>query len=349
MKKACITAFAALSAFVALGVFSWQQHRHSVKRIAKAARDAAALKAKTEADMRCFRNPNDPQCVTPFSNVRNMSTLRAWQLLIQGGGDFHDLALHTACDAGGDGQCYGEPTATIGYEALSAALRESACSLTKDDVVYDVGSGYGRVALSLWLSERVRAVKGVEIHKCRAASARELGHQLRRAVSRGPDRASLGELQLVQGDIRASGFDDATVLFLSSQCWPTGLLEDVYGRLAQRAKGLRCIINFAANWPHGWNATTVGALAAGWGHVAGAQRVPTTWGGATATFLRRGPCVTHQPQAQSTPPPRLASGSSRRWQGVSDAHVRCKPIEQVFGDDKVNPSFFSEGGFAGFG
>ena len=315
---------------IACGALAWQQqHKRSLERIARAARDAAELSAKTAAKLSCFRNSNGHGCVTPFSHVRNMSASDAWKFLVQGGDD--ELAVHSACDAGGEGQCYGEPTATAGYEALSAALRQSACSLTSDDVIVDVGSGYGRVALSLWLSERVRAVKGVEIHRCRASSAKELGRSLRRAVSLGPDSASLGELSLVRGDIRESGFDDATVLFLSSQCWPTALLEDVYGRLAQRAKRLRCIVNFAAQRPYGWNDTTVGAMAAAWGHVAGAQRVPTTWGGATAIFLHKGPC-------RQQPLPSPPSHEGGRQGGVSDAHVRCKPMEDAFGDEKVNPS-----------
>ena len=145
--------------------------------------------------------------------------------------------------------------------------------------------------------------------------------------SRGGDVNSLA----VDGDSVIAGFDDATVLFISSQCWPTALLEDVYGRLAQRAKRLRCIVNFAAQRPYGWNDTTVGAMAAAWGHVAGAQRVPTTWGGATAIFLHKGPC-----RQQPLPSPPGHEGG--RQGGVSDAHVRCKPMEDAFGDEKVNPS-----------
>ena len=131
--------------------------------------------------------------------------------------------------------CYGELTTSGVYRLLHLlSLPASApqCSLTASDVLYDIGSGFGRVAALLRESTNVSRVVGIEVNSCRARSAARL------QGSHGG-----GGLSFVHGDVRKVGFDDATHLYLTSQCWPTALLRTIFGRLARRTPKLRCIID----------------------------------------------------------------------------------------------------------
>ena len=132
-------------------------------------------------------------------------------------------------------QCYGELTysgVSRLLSLLSHPLIAPQCSLTSTSVLYDIGSGFGRVAGLMRELTNVSHVVGVEVNGCRARTA---ALSLRRWPR--------GGLSFVHGDVRNVGFPDATHLYLTSQCWPTALLRAIFGRLARRAPQLRCIVD----------------------------------------------------------------------------------------------------------
>ena len=92
-------------------------------------------------------------------------------------------------DATPEGETYGEASLQ-GMAVLRRALVVNgtfptrACSIAADSVVYDVGSGLGRLALYLRLTTPARRVVGVEINRCRHRHA-QAGAALRRLRQHG--------------------------------------------------------------------------------------------------------------------------------------------------------------------
>ena len=141
----------------------------------------------------------------------------------------------------------------------------------------------------MWLHLQQLHANGIEINACRAKSAFERSRLVQRALSGSPDARALGELRLLASDVRTVGLGNASHVFMSDQCWPEPLLHSLFRRLSVEAAGLECIVSFANHRPYHWS-RRVERLADGWGHVVGVQHVPTTWGGASAIFLRKGKC-----------------------------------------------------------
>ena len=147
--------------------------------------------------------------------------------------------------------------------------------MESDSVVYDVGSGFGRIAAAIRARTNVSRVVGVEVSGCRARAA------LRRYGGRMPG------LQLQHADIRDVGFADATHLYLTSQCWQPSLLTAIFGMHAPR---LRCIIDVGSL--DALAAQRIAHFAAGFGPVRSlARQIPGTWDAhAAALFVTRGAC-----------------------------------------------------------
>ena len=231
-----------------------------------------------------------------FSYAENLTRTHALEVVIE------DSFKHKEC-ASAAGQCYGEPTASGLRHLLESWPTQGECALLPNSSFYDVGSGFGRVAAAIWLKfARVHST-GIEINSCRAARAATFQASLQRAVS-GNGHALLGRLAFALGDVTKHGLRDATHVFMSSQCWPEPLLVAMFGTLAGRSPNLRCMVSFAASRPWHWS-PQVEKLADAWGHVADDLRhVSTTWGGATAIFLSKGPCArARRGRGSSTSPP----------------------------------------------
>ena len=75
-------------------------------------------------------------------------------------------------------------------------------------------------------------------------------------------------------------------LFITSQCWGSDLLQELFGSLAHRAPRLTCIINFGS-LPH---AQDLARLVGLWGTIVRvAHDVEGTWDPhATAIYIRKG-------------------------------------------------------------
>ena len=162
-------------------------------------------------------------------------------------------------------QCYGEVT-ELGLRRSLYLMETHSCTITDTSVVYDIGSGHGNVARFFRTQTNASRIVGIEINACRATVAEA---QHRKLLAR-PDFA------LLHGDVRQLGFDDATHVFLTSQCWDSELLGAIFGQLARRARQLTCVVSVGSL--DALASQRLAALAAPFGRVGAiALRVAGTW------------------------------------------------------------------------
>lgn len=185
-------------------------------------------------------------------------------------------ALADPCAAIEHEQCYGE-ISRVGLSRVLSLLNElPECSVGEGDELLDVGSGFGRAATFMRRSVEVR-VTGIEINRCRASAA------MKRA------KRTHG-LNLILGDVRRLGFGNASHVYLTSQCFGHDLLRELFGRLANRAPRLRCVVDVGSL--DALSAQSFPLMASLWGRVAAIGReVRTSWDShAAALFVTRGTC-----------------------------------------------------------
>ena len=229
--------------------------------------------------------------------ARNASSAAAWRLLLES----HPLLGGTSggiCQSDKQSQGYGEPSEDAMASLAAAWPMGTDCALTPGSKLYDLGSGFGRLAMGVYLHSKHVSVTGVEVNPCRAAASKRYAAQLRRALKGGPDVSSLGKLRFFSGDVLRHSIRDATHIFASGQVWPPELLKAVLGgNLTRSAPRLRCIGLLSQIKPHHWNAD-IEASANAWGRVVGVHHLPTSWLGAQVIFLQRGPCsAAERPQS----------------------------------------------------
>ena len=107
---------------------------------------------------------------------------------------------------------------------------------TADDVVYDLGSGIGKVVLQLAMSCRVRRAVGVEL----VASRHEIATRvLDRARHRG--LLATDDVELRCADLMHTPLEDATLLYTCSTAFPDPFMRRMARRLAKLRPGLRLV------------------------------------------------------------------------------------------------------------
>ena len=201
-------------------------------------------------------------------------------------------------------QCYGEIAVEGMFQLLRALPNTSPCALTADSTFYDVGSGLGRFALFMRLKTNISAVVGVELNGCRSKASKLMHEALRNASAVPPKR--LDALRFFHADINQQGFQDATHLFLSSQCWPDETLAKLFETARTHRPNLRCVIKFG----HDARPDGVGGAIDRWGHVERVGRADATFGpGMSAIMLGAGPCASE----------RHAAGQCRNWEDARRA------------------------------
>jgi hypothetical protein len=128
-----------------------------------------------------------------------------------------------------DNTVYGEITYQ-GMQILANKLK-----LTPRDVFYDLGCGMGKLVLYMYLAKPIKKSVGIEMIGKRYTIA---DYALASLVSQGfldPKR----ELKLIHNNIRNENFSDATAIFMSSLCFPPGLIEELDQKFSKFKKGLR--------------------------------------------------------------------------------------------------------------
>ena len=233
------------------------------------------LRASSDARSRRASKMTSPMSsAAPSQQARAMTILRNHPNLVLGGRGIHH------CPVNSTDQCYGEPNAPGLLRLLQRWPHED--TLNRDSLFYDIGSGFGRLSAFLSLVTNA-SVRGIEINECRYKESIKLQQSIRSEVD--------VRLDFRLGDARTLGFADATHCFLASTCWSPSLLSSIF-EMAIAAPRLRSIIILSKRLPTAWNVDPrLSQLASSWGHVVAVNAVPTSYGGASAFFIRRGRCI----------------------------------------------------------
>lgn len=131
----------------------------------------------------------------------------------------------------GGNPTYGE----IKPESLTTLLQE--LGITKDDVLYDLGSGTGKVVVQSCLEFPFKKVVGIELCQNRHEKAT---HALGQLKQRGFIKKK-HSIHFIQGDIVETPCKDATVIFMCSTCFSDELMTKLAEKISQLKKGTRVI------------------------------------------------------------------------------------------------------------
>ncbi len=133
--------------------------------------------------------------------------------------------------AKGGNSTYGEITPG----ALTAILQRLA--ITKKDVLYDLGSGTGKVVMQSYLEFPFKKVVGIELSAQRYNQAQRALYGLK---SRGlVDKKR--SISFIEGDIVETPYADATVVYLCSTCFSDDLMTKLAEKFSRLKKGARIV------------------------------------------------------------------------------------------------------------
>jgi len=131
----------------------------------------------------------------------------------------------------GGAPTYGE----ISYKAVDTVLND--LFITEEDVLYDLGSGVGKMVLQSYLSFPFKKMVGIELSTKRFAHSVAAKDLLEEKGLMNSQRAIL----FLQEDFTESDLDDATVVYLGSTCYSLDLMNRLVKKLSKLKKGLRVI------------------------------------------------------------------------------------------------------------
>lgn len=131
----------------------------------------------------------------------------------------------------GGNPTYGE----IKPESLTTLLQE--IGITKKDVLYDLGSGTGKVVVQSYLEFPFKKVVGIELSEHRYKQAMHAIEQLKKRGLIKKKRT----INFIQGDIVEASYKDATVIYMCSTCFSDELMTKLAGKISQLKKGTRVI------------------------------------------------------------------------------------------------------------
>jgi len=131
----------------------------------------------------------------------------------------------------GGAPTYGE----ISYKAVDTVLND--LFITDEDILYDLGSGVGKMVLQSYLSFPFKKVVGVELSTKRFTQSVEAKDLLEEKGLMNSKRAIL----FLQEDFTESDLNDATVVYLGSTCYSLDLMNRLVKKLSKLKKGLRVI------------------------------------------------------------------------------------------------------------
>lgn len=158
---------------------------------------------------------------------------------------------------GPDHVCLGSSTdsAAMGYGEITYAGMEplyKALMLKPDDVVYDLGSGLGKLVLYLALRGPAQRVVGIEVGERRHRNAAAAEGRLRATLGNGlagDAGARSSEFACIQGDIRNLIYKDATVVLFSNLCMDASLTAAAIRNFC-KCPWLRTVVAVAPLIPH---------------------------------------------------------------------------------------------------
>lgn len=126
---------------------------------------------------------------------------------------------------------YGE----IKPASLTKLLQE--LGITKNDILYDLGSGTGKVVVQSYLEFPFKKVVGIEISQNRHKKSMDALSQLKKRGLIKKKRT----INFIQGDIVETPYTDATVIYMCSTCFSDELMTKLAEKISQLKKGARVI------------------------------------------------------------------------------------------------------------
>jgi len=126
-------------------------------------------------------------------------------------------------------------------ELLPSSLREILLDVNTrpDDIVYDLGSGTGKVVAQFAYETNVKKVIGVELGRKRHESAQLVLDKLLKLGDGGSHK-----IQLICGDLLDVSWQDATILFINAFCFPPLVMLEIEKRIRLQCPKLRYILLF---------------------------------------------------------------------------------------------------------
>lgn len=261
------------------------------------------------------------------------SVLQSHPIKLVGSDSIFQRCPVNASDSSTMEQRYGEPT----ERGLRALLWHwpVECAIDDQSIVYDVGSGFGRLCAFVRLFTNASAVRGMEINECRHRHAEALRESVQQALP------SVGALDFVLGDVRRRGFADATHVLLAAQTWGEGLLVDILEQ-ALVARRVRCLTVISRGLPRGWT-SRVSDLVSSFGHAVVVNSLPTTYAAsASAVFFRRGRCAA--PSDEERTVRRHAREDTAPAASRRRAAARCMSMDEMAVATRINGIFASRFG-----
>jgi len=109
--------------------------------------------------------------------------------------------------------------------------------ITKNDVLYDLGCGVGKVAVQAYLDFPFKKVVGIELSRTRLEYANEVKAELKERKLLDKNR----KLEFVLGDITEANIADATVIYMCSTCYSYECMNTMALKLSRLKPGLRVV------------------------------------------------------------------------------------------------------------
>lgn len=124
-------------------------------------------------------------------------------------------------------KCGGNPTyGEILPQSLVQLIQE--LGLTKNDILYDLGSGAGKVCIQVALTSPAKAV-GIEL----SATRHTLAQKIKQKLIEEHILTNKSKLQFIEGNILDVDFSDGTVFFMCSTCFSDELMQKLTQKFEQ--------------------------------------------------------------------------------------------------------------------
>jgi precorrin-6B methylase 2 len=129
----------------------------------------------------------------------------------------------------GGNPTYGEIT----YESTAKLL--NILKITKDDVLYDLGSGVGKFIMQAYHNTPVKKAVGIELSSTRIQKANEAIARLQKQKKLKKDKI----IQFREENFANTDISDATVIYLCSTCFSEELMKIIIDKMKSCKNGLR--------------------------------------------------------------------------------------------------------------
>ena len=113
-------------------------------------------------------------------------------------------------------------------------------NMNDNDVVYDLGSGIGKVINQVFLQRPVKKAVGVEIVKSRNEKAIDIKNKLKEKFN--DTKFKNQELDFIRGDMLEQDLSDSTIIYICSTCFSDEFLTRLVREKFNTSPNLRAVV-----------------------------------------------------------------------------------------------------------